>query len=142
AEVWNIFHTIDTGDRERAIETSLNAPETAKVATLEAEVSEFLLKLPLGIAGVLSEPELAVTVAALTRYLRLEQRKLGLYQVFQREMNGLLGHSDDCRPPDGLDISRMYNRKLRDVLAEFFSIEIENCVNETIIRQGEEKFLF
>jgi hypothetical protein len=52
-------------------------------------------------------------------------------------MNNVLERGEVIRPIDSLDISLMYGKKLRDILANFLAVQIDNFANKTIIQQGD-----
>lgn len=99
------------------------------------QLFELLSDLEYGMAKELPVEAYKLSAQVLASYLWLERKKLYFYYQAQTSMNALLGFEDNARIPDSIDISRMYGKKLRDILSDFFFVEIENSLDKTRFTQ-------
>lgn len=93
------------------------------------------------ISRKLTKTDLETVVYILINYLLLERKKISLYASCQLEMNKVLERDQVTRSIDSLDITLMYDKKLRDILANFLAVQIDNFADKTIIQQGDYKLI-
>lgn len=111
------------------------ASDNSRIKEYTTKISEFLssgrVKMPID----RTPAEIYTIAEILANYLILERKKLLLYTEYQGRMNQILGRGSVDREIDGWDLSRMYNRKLRDVLADLLAIEITNSTTQSKLQQ-------
>ncbi|KAF0248610.1 MAG: hypothetical protein FD167_1988 [bacterium] len=102
---------------------------------------EFFASDQVRISRKLPKNDLETLVYILVKYLILERKKISLYTFCESEMNTVLERSEVARPIDSLDITLMYDKKLRDILANFLAVQIDNFASKTIIKQGSHQLI-
>ncbi|MBL8194044.1 MAG: hypothetical protein JNM06_09675 [Blastocatellia bacterium] len=135
ADLINIFEHIDK-QNDIVFLLTQTEEEKEKFTIYQQKVFEFFASDEIRISRKLTHQDMEIVVEFFVSYLMLEQKKLALYTKYQREMNKVLGRDQVSRPIDGLDLTLMYDKKLRDVFASFLAVEIENFADKTILRQG------
>jgi len=91
--------------------------------------------------GALYPAHLAMLVEGLASYLVIEKTRLKLHDTLLSEINAALGRGAPPRQLDQSDITAAFGITIRDVLCEFFGIQIKNTGDETIIQAGSESFV-
>ncbi len=135
ADLINIFEHIDK-QKDIIYLLTQTDEEKEKVIIYQQKVFDFFASDEIRISRKLAHQDMEIVVEFFVNYLMLERKKISLYTNYQTEMNKVLGRDQVSRPIDGLDLTLMYDKKLRDVFASFLAVEIENFADKTILRQG------
>lgn len=139
-DIISIFSNLDS---EEEIISLLGQSKTDKenLENYSKLLFDFFASDQIRISRKLPKNDLETVIYILINYILLERKKISLYTTCQREMNLVLKRTDVTRPIDGLDITSMYDKKLRDILANFLAVEIENFADKTLIHQGSNKLV-
>ncbi|MFY9226763.1 MAG: hypothetical protein WAQ98_29075 [Blastocatellia bacterium] len=135
ADLINIFEHIDK-QKDIIYLLTQTDEEKEKFIIYQQKVFDFFASDEIRISRKLARQDMEIVVEFFVSYTMLERKKISLYTSYQIEMNKVLGRDQVSRPIDGLDLTLMYDKKLRDVFASFLAIEIENFADKTILRQG------
>lgn len=135
ADLISIFEHIDK-QNDIVFLLTQTKEEKEKFTIYQQKVFEFFASDEIRISRKLTRQDIEIVVEFFVSYLMLERKKLALYTKYQTEMNRVLSRDQVSRPIDGLDLTLMYDKKLRDVFASFLAVEIENFADKTILRQG------
>ncbi|MBI4853445.1 MAG: hypothetical protein HY819_16750 [Acidobacteria bacterium] len=136
----NIFSSVD--EKENIIRLfNKNESEQIREQKYLEQAFKFFASDEIRISRKLAKNDFEIVIYILINYLLLERKKLSLYMECQREMNLVLERAEVSRPIDGIDITLMYDKKLRDILANFLAVEIDNFAEKTIIHQGLHKLI-
>lgn len=134
----NLFNNIDSSND---ISSLITQNEKEKQQAYTQVAFNFFSSDDVRISRKLSKEELETVIYILVNYLILERKKITLYSKYQIEMNSVLERTEVERPIDSLDITLMYGKKLRDILASFLAVEIDNLADKTVIKQGNNQII-
>jgi hypothetical protein len=138
----SIFQDLDSNEFENISNLfTLSKEEKEKQKNYVSLTFDFFASEDIRISKKLPRKDLEIIIYILITYILLERKKLSVYEKCQKEMNLVLDRSEISRSIDSLDVSSMYDKKLRDVLAHFLAVEIYNGREKTIIQQASNQLI-
>jgi hypothetical protein len=91
------------------------------------------------IASMIDPSALDTIIDALACYLIAERVRLRLHTSIQAAANLALDRDVAHRALTGDDITKTFGHTVRDALSDFFRIDIQNSVAETVLSTGPHK---
>lgn len=138
----SIFQDVDPSESEYILSLfTLSKEEKEKQKNYFSLAFDFFASEDIRISKKLPRKDLETIIYVLIAYILLERKKISAYKKCQKEMNLVLERSEGSRSINSLDISSMYDKKLRDVLAHFLAVEIYNFTEKTVIQQASNQLI-